>query len=101
MRNQKIYQVYSFINAHNKRTGKWESLMHSQTVYIGKAGLETAYDKFNNDVNEFKFHETTFRKAKYSEMRGKVEIQEPHIHENGQLAYWGDKVLASHNPQNI
>jgi len=97
----KIYQLVSFVNAWNKRTKNWESLRSVTKTYVGAEGLKTAHFEFNNEVNEYKFIETTFRTSKYSEMRGKVEVQIPHIHENGSLAYWGDKVLASHNPLNI
>ena len=37
----------------------------------------------------------------YFEIRGKVELQIPHIHENGKLAYWGSTILETYNPQNI
>lgn len=101
MKAVKIYQLVSFVNAYNKRTKQWESLRSTKEVYAGKEGLKTAYFEYEKEVNEYKFIETTFRSGKYREMRGKVEIHEPHIHENGQIAYWGDKVLISHNPQNI
>jgi len=96
----KIYQLVSFVNAFNKNTKKWENL-HSETkVYIGPKGLKTAYAEFENQQREVDFYlQQNLRK--YSDTRVKVEIQIPHVHENVSLAYWGDKVLHSYNPQNI
>ena len=101
MNAKKIYQLVSFVNAYNKRTKKWESLRSIKEVFIGPEGLKTAYHRHNEEVNEYIFIETTFRSSKYREMRGKVEVHEPHIHENGSMAYYGDKILISHNPLNI
>jgi len=95
-----IYQIVSFVNAFNKRTKKWESLHNITKVYIGKAGIKTAYQDFESQKNEVQFY-LQQNLSKYSDVRGKVEIQIPHIHENGSLAYWGDKVLHSFNPNNI
>ena len=96
----KIYQLISFVNAWNKYTKKWENLRSVTKVYVGKAGLKSAYFEFDNEVRECSFF-TGQHLRKHGEKRYKVEIQEPHIHENGSLAYWGDKVLKSYNPQNI
>jgi len=101
MKNSKLYQLVSFVNAWNKRAKRWESLRTETTIYVGNEGLKSAYIEFEKEVNEYKFIETNFRSSKYREVRGKVELHEPHIHSNGTLAYWGDKVLISHNPQNI
>lgn len=101
MKAQKIYQLVSYVNAYNKRLKKWDSLRSVTLVYAGKEGLKSACFEFEKEVKEYKFLETTFRSSKYSEMRGKVEVQEPHIHENGALAYWGDKIILSHNPNKI
>lgn len=96
----KIYQLVSFVNAYNKRTKMWESLRNVTIVYVGAEGLKSAHFDFNKEVNEQKYYES-INLSKYSEIRGKAEIQEPHIHENGTLAYWGDKIIATYNPQNI
>ena len=100
MSKNKIYQLVSFVNAYNKRKKIWESLRSTTNVYIGTEGLKTAYFDFEKEKNEQKYYEQ-INLSKYSEIRGKAEIQEPHIHKNGTLAYWGDKVLASYNPKNI
>ena len=97
---KKVYQLVSFVNAYNKNTKRWESLHNITKVYIGKEGLKTVHLDFKEQQNEVSFYlQQNLRK--YSETRGKVEIQIPHIHENGSLAYWGDEVLKSYNPNNI
>ena len=101
MKNPKIYQLISFVNAWNKRTKQWESLRSITKVFAGQEGLKTAHANFESEVNQYKQLTTVGNWNKYGETRGKVELMEPHIHNNGELAYWGDKVLASHNPQNI
>jgi hypothetical protein len=95
-----IYQIVSFVNAFNKRTKNWESLHSVTKVYIGKEGLKTAYIDFEEQKREVQFY-LQQNLSKYSDKRAKVEIQIPHIHENGSLAYWGDKVIHSFNPENI
>ena len=97
----KIYQLVSYANAYNKRTKKWESQRSVQQVYADKAGLQTAYAEFEREKSIIQNLRTCNNFNKYSEVRGKVELQLPHIHENGTLAYWGDKVLQSYNPDNI
>lgn len=97
----KVYQLVSYVNAWNKRLKKWESLRSVQTVYIGKEGLKTAMLQFETEVNYYKQLTTVGNWNKYGETRGKVELHEPHVHDNGALAYWGDKIILSHNPQNI
>lgn len=99
MKNQ-IYQLVSFVNAYNKRTKAWESLRSVTKVYVGKEGLKSAYFDLEAEVKEQKYYDGV-KLSKYSEIRGKAEIQIPHIHDNGTLAYWGEKVLNSYNPQNI
>ena len=97
----KIYQLVSFANGYNKRAKKWESLRSVTKVFIGPKGLKTAYKEFETEQREVKFFENWEGGSKYSEVRAKVEIQIPHIHENGSLAYWGDKILYSYNPKKI
>lgn len=101
MKAQKIYQLVSFVNAYNKRAKQWESLRSIKTVYAGKAGLKTAINDFEREVSQYKQLTTVGNWTKYSETRGKVELHEPHIHENGTIAYFGDKIILSHNPENI
>ena len=96
----KVYQLIAFVNAYNKNSKRWESLHNVTKVYIGKEGLKTAYAEFEDQKKEVVFY-TQQHLKKYSETRGKVELQIPHVHENGSLAYWGDKVLKSYNPENI
>jgi len=100
MASKKIYQLVCFVNAYNKRSQKWENLRSVTKVYVGREGLKSAHFEFEKEKKEYTFL-TTCVPSKYSETRGKVEIQEPHIHNSGELAYWGDKVLISHNPLNI
>ena len=97
---KKIYQLVSFVNAFNRNTKRWESLHNETKIYIGKEGLKTAYFEFERQQKEVGFYLQQHLR-KYSETRGKVELQEPHVHENGSLAYWGDKVLHSYNPGKI
>lgn len=101
MKAVKIYQLVSYVNAYNKRKKEWETLHTSKTVYAGAEGLKTAHKHFEEEVYRYKQLTTVGNWNKYSETKGKVELHEPHIHENGTLAYWGDKILASHNPQGI
>jgi len=96
----KIYQLVSFVNAWNKRTKQWESLRSISKVYVGAEGLKSALIEFENETKEFEFL-TQQHLSKHGEKRGKVELHEPHVHNNGSLAYWGDKVIKTHNPCNI
>lgn len=97
----KIYQLVSYVNAWNKRKKEWESLRSETTVYVGKVGLQTATEHFEREVGKYIETTTVGNWHKYGETRGKVELHEPHVHENGTLAYWGDKIILSHNPENI
>jgi hypothetical protein len=100
MKAQKIYQLVSFVNAYNKRTKRWESQRSVSKVFVGKEGLKTAYIEFDNEKKEYEFIMGQHLN-RHSDKRGKVELHVPHVHENGTLAYWGDKVLLSHNPDKI
>jgi hypothetical protein len=97
----KIYQLVSFVNAWNKRQKKWESLRSVIKVYVGKEGLKTAYQDYERELSEYKQLTTVGNWTRYGDARGKVEIHEPHIHDNGTLAYWGSKIIISHNPENL
>lgn len=97
---KKIYQLVSFVNAYNKNSKRWESLHNVTKVYVGREGLKTAFIEFESQQKEVQFFlQQNLRK--YSETRGKAEIQIPHVHKNGSLAYWGDEVLKSFNPGNL
>ena len=98
---KKVYQLVSYVNAWNKRTKQWESLRSETTVYIGKEGLKTAHEHFESEVGWYKSLVSVGNWNKYGDTRGKVELHEPHVHDNGTLAYWGDKIILSHNPNNI
>jgi hypothetical protein len=98
---KKIYQLVSYVNAWNKKKKEWESLRSVTNVYVGKEGLKTAHIHFENEVSWYKSLTTVGNWNKYGETRGKVELHEPHVHDNGTLAYWGDKIILSHNPNNI
>ena len=56
--------------------------------------------EFEQQQKEVQFY-LQLNLRKYSDFRSKVEIQIPHIHENGSLAYWGDQVLKSFDFKNI
>lgn len=97
----KIYQLVSFANGFNKRTKQWENLRSVKNIYIGSGGLKTAHFEYNKELNEVRFYENGYNGNKYSEVRVKVEIHTPHIHEDGSLAYYGDKIIQSYNPSNV
>jgi hypothetical protein len=100
MKAQRIYQLVSFVNAYNKKTKQWESQRSVSKIFAGKEGLKTAHFEFENEKREYEFiMQQHF--SKHSDKRGKVELHIPHIHNNGSIAYWGDKILLSHNPENI
>lgn len=101
MKAKQIYQLVSYVNAWNKRKRKWESLRNVSKVYVGIAGLEQAHYDFNSELKEYRFLSQQGNWNKYGDTRGKVEVHIPHVHDNGTLAYWGDKIILSHNPDNI
>ena len=96
-----IYQLTCFINAWNKRVKKWESKYYFSQIYIGKDGLNSAYSEFETQKEKFRHERAVGNWNKYGEVRGKCELHIPHIHDNGTIAYWGDKILISENPDNI
>lgn len=97
----KIYQLVSYLNGFNKRTKQWESLYSETTIAVGREGLKTLYREFEKEQIKNSYERSVNNWRKYSEVRGKVELHEPHIHDNGTIAWWGDKVLQSYNPDNI
>jgi len=97
----KIYQLQCFVNAFNKKKKCWESKYEFSKIYVGKEGLITAHSDYEREVNKFHYEHDVGNWTKYTEVRGKCELHEPHIHENGTIAYWGDKILLSDNPDNI
>lgn len=97
----KIYQLVSYLNAYNKRKNEWESLYTETIIAVGRNGLKTLTEKFESEKSKNNYQRTVGNWNKYSDVRGKVELQEPHIHENGQIAYWGDRIIMSYNPDNI
>ncbi len=96
-----LYQLVSFVNAYNKKAGKWENLRSVTKVYVGKEGIKSAYFDFENEKKHVDFYLQQKCSNKYREFRGKVEVMSPHIHQNGELAYYGDKIFHSYNPENI
>ena len=98
---KQIYQVIGFVNAFNKRTRRWENQHSFSQLYIGKAGYESALYDFDKQKNEVQFYRTCNNHNKYNDIRGKAELHTPHVHDNGQFANWGDKVIKSFNPDNI
>lgn len=100
MKNQ-IYQLTCFVNGWVKRSKQWETLYSYNCIYVGKEGLKTAYFEFEHQKNKFFQARTVGNWNRIGEVRGKCELHIPHIHDNGTIAYWGDKILISENPDNI
>ena len=96
----KVYQLIAYVNGWNKKTKKWEQIYHFNKFYVGKEGLSSAHFEYDKQLKEYEFAMTCLP-SKYKEARGKVEINVPHVHKDGSLAYWGDKVIVSHNPENL
>lgn len=97
---KKIYRVLGFVNGYNKKTKQWEQIFHTETIYKGKEGLKTAHQDFKRELENVKFA-CSQHDSKYSDTRGKIELHEPHFHDNGQMSYWGDKIHQFSNPYNI
>lgn len=97
----KLYQLTCFVNAYNKRKKQWESKYTFNQIFVGKEGLKTAYSEFERQKLKFEHERAVGNWNKYSDVRGKCELHIPHIHENGTIAYWADKILISENPDNI
>lgn len=97
---KKIYRVLGYINGYNKKASKWESIFHTETIYIGKEGLKTAHQDYENELSNFKFNYTQ-HDSKYREVRGKIELHEPYFYPNGSMAYYGIKNHQSFNPDNL
>lgn len=101
MKAQQIYQLTCFVNGYVKRQKQWESLYSFTKIYIGKSGLKTAVEEFEHQKSLFKHYRTVGNWNRIGDVRGKCELHIPHIHENGCIAYWGDKIILSENPDNI
>jgi len=97
----KIYQLTCFVNGWVKRSREWESLHSFTKLYVGKEGLITALAEFERQKNKFHQARTVGNWRRIGEVRGKCELHIPHIHEDGTIAYWGDKVIVIENPDNI
>jgi hypothetical protein len=97
----KIYQLINFLNAKNRRSGEWEYIVNETTVAVGREGLKTLQGKFTQTCKRQEFLRETISSRKYSDIRGKVEINQAHIMTNGELANWGDKIIHSHNPDKM
>jgi hypothetical protein len=98
---KKIYQLTCYVNALNKRSKEWESIYLFNQIYVGREGLKTAYEDFEFQRQKFIYNRTSYSKHKYQDVRGKCELHVPHVHKNGMIAYWGDHVLISDNPDKI
>lgn len=97
----KIYQLKCYLNGYNRSRRMWESLYSHTEVFVGPEGLATAHVKFEEQKARFHLERQSYSTRKYREIRGKCELHIPHIHQNGQLAYWGDEVIKIDNPDNI
>jgi len=101
MSKLQIYQLTCFVNGWVKRAKTWESLYSFTKIYIGREGLKTAYDEFERQKNQFHYYRSIGNWNRIGDVRGKCELHVPHIHEDGTIASWGDKVLITDNPYNI
>jgi hypothetical protein len=101
MKTINIYQLTCFVNGWVKRSKTWETLYSFQKIYVGREGLKAAYAEFETQNNKFNYYRTTGNWNRIGDVRGKCELHIPHIHEDGTIAYWGDKILQSINPDNI
>lgn len=97
----KLYQLTCYVNAWNKRKKQWESKYTFTKLFVGANGLKSAYSEYDRQLSYFKQERTVGNWNKYGEVRGKCELHEPHIHEDGSIAYWGDNILLCENPDNI
>lgn len=97
----KIYQLTCFVNGWVKRKKVWESLYSFTKIYVGEAGLKTATSDFERQKEQFKHYRSVGNWNRIGDVRGKCELHEPHIHDDGSIAYWGDNILLIENPDNI
>ena len=101
MKNNQIYQLQCYVNGWVKRKKEWESVYSFTKIYVGNEGLKTAYAEFERQKKEFYDHRAVGNWNRIGDVRGKCELHIPHIHEDGSIAYWGDKILLSENPDKI
>jgi hypothetical protein len=82
----KIYKIRGFVNRHitrGRNAGTIEQVYFKEEIIIDN--LETARQRFEfmkGQVNCYGY---------YADHSGKAELFEPHIFEDGTLAYWPDK----------
>ena len=76
-----IYKIHYFV--HERIKGKIELIEHDKTVIINN--LDYAISIFNDYKQRVMMYE-----YQGHSLSGKVELFEPHIHDNGLLAYWPD-----------
>lgn len=101
MSNKQIYQLRSFLVGWNKRTKAWEDIDRKNVIAVGKAGLSSLKRMYNQEVYRQDYNRSCNNWNKYSKVQGKVELMIPHIHEDGTIAYWGDRIILKHNPENL
>ena len=85
MKIKNIYKVRAWVNAKRDRRGNLPKHPHKHEEVIIN-NLEYARACFKSAKNEVKTYKGY---SKYPS--GCCELFEPHIHENGLLAYWPDK----------
>lgn len=81
----KIYKIRGWVNRHIKRgrrAGEVEREYYAEEIIIDN--LETAKRKFEEVKNQVNCQ------GYYSGFSGKAELFEPHLFEDGTLAYWPD-----------
>lgn len=81
----KLYKVTAYVRVLTHRSNKWGHLLEKETVIVDN--LEWANIKFEEFLNQVKFDIQLTRKGKT--IYAKCELFIPHVHDHGELAYWG------------
>jgi hypothetical protein len=80
-----IFKVRAFITRRNKKASMgWEQTYYRETVII--ANIDCATYRYNEMLN----HVTCDLFNNGDDKKAEVALIVPHIHENGELAYWPD-----------
>jgi len=75
-----IYKIRYWVYKHTKKG--LEDVLYKENVVIDNLDYAThLYNKGKNEVETYSF---------YKNYSGKCQLFIPHIHENGELAYWPD-----------
>jgi len=82
---EKIYKIRGWVNVKRDRKGNLQDhpFMKEIVIVNDLKYAKACFDSMKNEVEAWKGY------SKYPS--GACELFEPHIHENGLLAYWPDK----------